>query len=210
MLDALSELPSAGCVVLDVGCGSGEISECFAQWDCEPVLIDLTDAASHRSHERTGLPAVQGDALQLPFRDQAFDYGISIGVLHHTTDCRAGFEELVRVTRGEVVVMVYGIVSVYRLIYRLATPMRRWVPVEAVERLPRWLLELARLCIRLQGRGTVSDAQVRRSLADSLWTPHASFHTAKELHGWAEDLGLRTAFQKWLVLHGHFMVFSRV
>jgi hypothetical protein len=208
LLAALPARPPAGSTLLDVGSGSGEISECFAQWNCEPTLLDVTDAAVRGAHRRTGFPAVQGDALHLPFGDGSFDCGISIGVLHHTEDCRASFVELVRVTRGVVVIMVYGSCSAYRLVYALTWPLRHWVPVEGVERLPRWVLGLVRLTVRLQGRGVMSDYQIRCLLADSLWSPRVSFLKARTVMQWGEELGIRLIYRKWLMFHGHVVAFS--
>ena len=40
------------------------------------------------------LLAIQGDALQLPFKDDVFDFAYSIGVLHHTPDPGLGIKNI--------------------------------------------------------------------------------------------------------------------
>jgi hypothetical protein len=105
--------------------------------------------------------------------------------------------------------MVYGSFSAYRLTYALALPLRHWVPVEAVERLPRWALGIGRFAIRLQGRGVMSDHQIRCLLADSLWSPRVAFIKATTVMKWGQEMGIRLVYRKWLVLHGHIFSFSR-
>jgi ubiquinone/menaquinone biosynthesis C-methylase UbiE len=82
--------------VLDVGCGSGELLRMIAAYadssDRRATLvgIDLNPLSSSTTHtESVDFPAissVQGDAFQLPFADDTFDYAISSLFFHHLAD----------------------------------------------------------------------------------------------------------------------------
>lgn len=86
-----------GKFVLDVGCGQGRFSEIAAKAGSEIVGIDLSyavDAAQANIGHRKNVHLVQADVFNLPFKEQAFDYIFSIGVLHHTPDCEKAFKRL--------------------------------------------------------------------------------------------------------------------
>lgn len=91
--------------VIDIGSGSGFSSSLWlespswkghAMW----VGVDISQAIDV-ARERLGSIAnthfVQGDALQLPFRDGAFDTIFSEGVLHHTPSTRDALLSAARV-----------------------------------------------------------------------------------------------------------------
>ena len=82
--------------VLDVGCGSGELLRMIAEFadetDREARLtgIDLnpisSEATQAESRDYSQISTVRGNALQLPFSDDSFDYAISSLFFHHLTD----------------------------------------------------------------------------------------------------------------------------
>ena len=103
-----------GMKVLDVGCGPGWLVRAYAAGGSKVVCLDL----AYRSVELTrvsldifGLHAevLQGNAEQLPFRDETFDFVACSGVLHHTPDTQRGIDEIYRVLRpdGEAVISLY-------------------------------------------------------------------------------------------------------
>ncbi|MFB6102118.1 MAG: class I SAM-dependent methyltransferase [Haloplanus sp.] len=60
--------------VLDVGCGTGELTRVLAEEsDGEVVGVDADPALLRVAREETGLPVVAGDAHRLPFPEGAFD-----------------------------------------------------------------------------------------------------------------------------------------
>jgi ubiquinone/menaquinone biosynthesis C-methylase UbiE len=100
--------------VLDLGCGSGVCSCLFAEAGAAVTAVDLTEAAvglAARGAAVLGaaIDVVRGDAERLGFRDGAFDYVFSWGVLHHTSDTDRAFREVARVLGpgGRGLVMVY-------------------------------------------------------------------------------------------------------
>jgi SAM-dependent methyltransferase len=113
--------------VLEVGCGLGTMAMNWAEHGARVTAVDLNPVAAAQTAHRfrlLGLPGsmTQTDADALPFRNGAFDYAYSWGVLHHSPNLRMSIEELFRVLRpgGEFGVMVYHRDSIryrYRIRY---------------------------------------------------------------------------------------------
>jgi len=103
--------------VLDVGCGSGELLRMIAEFadssDRRATLvgIDLNPISSSTTHTESAdfsaISSVQGDAFQLPFADDAFDYAISSLFFHHLTDEQIPIvlKEMSRVARLGIVII---------------------------------------------------------------------------------------------------------
>lgn len=90
--------------VLDAGCGGGRYTVAWhllGAGSATGIDISTTGLADARARveeaEVRNVNFDQGSVLQLPYDDNAFDVVFSNGVLHHTTDWRAGIAELVRV-----------------------------------------------------------------------------------------------------------------
>ncbi len=120
LASALGYTDTKGKRVLDVGSGQGIDLAHFALEGARAVGIDLTPR--HVELTRAHLAALSleaetliADAERLPFRDQAFDWISSNGVLHHTPDIRAALREIRRVLRpgGEIRVVLYNRSSVH-------------------------------------------------------------------------------------------------
>jgi 2-polyprenyl-3-methyl-5-hydroxy-6-metoxy-1,4-benzoquinol methylase/uncharacterized protein YbaR (Trm112 family) len=102
-----------GRLVLDVGCGSGRFSEVATRWGSTVVGIDLSeavDACQQNLGDRPNMHIVQANIFHLPFRPETFDVVFSIGVLHHTPDCRKAFETAASFVKpgGEIAIWLYS------------------------------------------------------------------------------------------------------
>jgi SAM-dependent methyltransferase len=85
----------------------------MAELGAEVVGVDLTangpESAQAALGGRDKVQFAQADLFALPFRPESFDFVVSWGVLHHTRDTRAAFEQLVPLVKpdGTLFVMVY-------------------------------------------------------------------------------------------------------
>ena len=99
--------------VLDAGCGSGRWSYAMSQLGARVHAMDLTssgpEALAAELHERSEVRVCQADLYAPPFPDEAFDFVMSWGVLHHTKSTRQGFKSVSRLVKpgGTLYVMVY-------------------------------------------------------------------------------------------------------
>ncbi len=85
--------------VLDIGCGNCNISEVLQSRGTAVVPVDVQNG----SFVETITPMIY-DGRTLPFRDDQFDVGLLITVLHHTPDPEKIVREAMRVCRRLIVV----------------------------------------------------------------------------------------------------------
>ncbi len=131
--------------VLEVGCGTGQMSLFLATGERLVVGADLTRASlelAASAARRFGIERVrfvETDLRRPALKTGAFDVVYCSGVLHHTPDPQASFRAIARLARpgGFVVVGVYNAYAriphrVRRAIARLTG--LRWVPLDPVLR----------------------------------------------------------------------------
>jgi SAM-dependent methyltransferase len=109
----------AGKSVLDAGCGMGRYSIVALALGGEVVAMDLSDALLRLAAAAPNWPklhVVQGDLLQPPLKKAQFDVVYSHGVLHHTADTRAAFEQVAALVKpgGYLSVWLYGKAGRYK------------------------------------------------------------------------------------------------
>jgi SAM-dependent methyltransferase len=118
---------------LDAGCGFGRHLFYAAEFGAEMVGVDFSDAIEAARANTAGLKnvdLVQADIYRLPFREAAFDFAYSLGVLHHLPDPERGFRALVPLVKPG------GVVSVW--VYSTARPVMN-AALEAVRAVTRQL-----------------------------------------------------------------------
>jgi ubiquinone/menaquinone biosynthesis C-methylase UbiE len=107
---ALSEaLPSEQpATVLEVGVGEGEVSaKLRSRYPGSQIVgLDLHDESLGAEWRQRGFVGVYADIARLPFPPMAFDLVMAIEVLEHVEDPAAALAELVRVSRGRLVLSV--------------------------------------------------------------------------------------------------------
>ncbi len=88
----------AGALVLDVGCGTGDLVRALGRASARPVGIDIS--AGMLTHARAGKGSlIRGDAAALPFPTASFDAAVSGFALRNFSDLAAVLGELGRVVR---------------------------------------------------------------------------------------------------------------
>ncbi len=170
--------------IVEVGCGTGQMSLYLARADRIVIAADLTRDSlmlGAKAAKRFGLKGVQfvETDLQCPaLRAGAFDVVYSSGVLHHTPDPRASFAKLARLVRpGGIIVL-----GLYNSFARLPLRFRRliarcsgyrWIPFDPVLRDRR-------------------NEPARREawLRDQYQHPEEHRHTLAEVQGWFKENGI--------------------
>ena len=129
--------------VLDLGCGTGQMSIYLARARRMVIAADLARAplelarTAARRFQVDQVQYVETDLLRPGLREGAFDVVYSSGVLHHTPNPRAAFARLVRFARrgGMIVLGLYNAFAripfrIRRLVARLSG--YRFIPFDPV------------------------------------------------------------------------------
>ncbi len=186
-----------GLRVLDAGCGGGRYSRLVGSHGATVLGVDLSTAVDKASSLCGALPnvqIVQGDLLDLPVAESAFDLVFSIGVLHHTPDPRRAFAQIARRVRPG------GRLSVW--LYRKNTPPQEWLNSGAravTTRTPARVLEPLCAALGVLGGVPVLNRTLNKIVNFSAhpdwtlrvcdnfdwWAPkYQSHHTVAELSSW--------------------------
>jgi len=176
-------IPSNACVV-EVGCGTGQMSLYLSRGDRLVIGADLTRASlalGAAAARRFGLEHVQfvETDLQRPgLKKGVFDVVYSSGVVHHTRDPRSSFAELVRLARpGGVVVL-----GVYNTWARLPSRARK-----VVARLTGYQFIPFDRVLRER---TAEPARSRAWLRDQYQHPEEHRHSIAEVQRWFAENGV--------------------
>jgi SAM-dependent methyltransferase len=129
-----------GKLVLDAGCGLGRFSEIVLNYGGRVVAVDMSgaiDAAFANLNHRGNIYFLQADIFKLPFRRGQFDFVYSWGVLHHTPDPPAAFEQLTPLVKegGKLMTFVY---AKYNKAYLATTEFYRKLTTRLPQRLVLW------------------------------------------------------------------------
>jgi len=106
--------------VLEIGCGTGLILKKIQKIIRAGIGIDLSGGMLKIAYSK-GLRVVQGDVVNLPFKDESFDVVYSFKVLSHVPDIKRAISEISRVTRkgGILVLEFYNPFSLKFLINKI-------------------------------------------------------------------------------------------
>lgn len=102
---ALLGLIRSDWVVADLGCGTGNGSECLAPYVDRVIAVDsslpMLDAARKRLSGRPNVEFRAGNLEALPLEDASVDAAVCMLVLHHLDDPAAAVAEMARVIRPD-------------------------------------------------------------------------------------------------------------
>jgi len=170
--------------IVEVGCGTGQMSLFLARADRVVVGADLTRASlllGAQAARRFGLDRVrfiETDLRYAGLKQGAFDVVYSSGVLHHTPDPRASFAHLATLARpGGMIVL-----GVYNAFARVPSRLRR-----VVARLSGF--RLVPFDPVLRDRGS-EPARREAWLRDQYQHPEEHRHTLAEVQSWFAENGV--------------------
>jgi SAM-dependent methyltransferase len=170
--------------VLEVGCGTGQLSN-FLGISCRRVvgtdicMNSLKLGEAFRSqHGLARVRFVQMNLFRPVFKPAQFDVVLCNGVLHHTADPFGGFRGLVPLVKPG----GYMVVGLYNRYGRLMTDTRRSI-FRLTGGRARWIDPILR-------RHRTDDDKRRAWFADQYRHPHESKHTFDEVLGWLDATGL--------------------
>jgi SAM-dependent methyltransferase len=180
----LDEAIAPDATVLEMGCGTGQMSLFLATGDRLVIGADLTRAslrlaaAAARRFDVARVRFVETDLPAPGLRPASFDVAYCSGVLHHTRDPRAAFRALARLVRPG----GFVVVGVYNAYARLPHRARR-----AIARLTRF--RYVPLDPVLRDRAAEPDRRAAW-LQDQYRHPEEHRHTLAEVQSWFRESGV--------------------
>ena len=171
--------------IVEIGCGTGQMSLCLALGERRVIGADLTRASLKLAAEaasRFGLEQVlfvETDLRRPGLRKGAFDVVYCSGVLHHTPDPRASFSAVAKLLKpGGVIVL-----GLYHAIGRFPHRVRRSVARLSGFKVIPWDPVL-------HARGNEPERR-RAWLRDQYQHPEEHRHTLGEVKRWFAENGIR-------------------
>ena len=171
--------------IVEIGCGTGQMSLCLAQGNRLVIGADLSrpslrlaaDAADRFGLER--ILFVETDLRRPGLRQGAFDVVYCSGVLHHTPDPRASFAAIARLLKPGGV-MVLGL---YHALARLPHRFRRAIARMTGFKMIPWDPVL---------RARMNEPERRQAwLRDQYQHPEEHRHTIGQVKRWFSENGIR-------------------
>ncbi len=181
---ALTRAIPANSKVLEVGCGTGQLTN-FLGISCRQVIgSDLClnslrlGEQFRRSQGLERVRFVQMNLFRPAFRREQFDVILCNGVLHHTADPYGGYRGLVPLLKPG----GYIVIGLYNTYGRLMTDFRRLVFRMTGGR-AKWIDPMLRRVMRAEGKR-------KAWFADQYQHPHESKHTIDETLRWFDETGI--------------------
>lgn len=180
----LGEQIPLGTKILEVGCGTGQLTNYLGILDRTVYGADMclnSLRLANEFKERNligGSHFVQMNLFRPAFRKKSFDLVYCTGVLHHTADPYAGFRSIASLVRPK----GYIVIGLYHRFGRILNDARRMFFQASGDRGQF-------IDSRLRNGSGLTGAQRQAWFADQYKHPHESKHTVTQLLGWLEGAG---------------------
>jgi len=185
----LGEQIPQGALVLEVGCGTGQLTNFLGMhynrrvFGSDMCLHSLRLANGFRERCRIkNAGFTQMNLFRPAFKPGVFDLVVSNGVLHHTADPRGAFESIARLVKPNGVI----IIGLYNKIGRLTTDFKRFLFRVSADK-------LSFLDAHMRNKNYNQDRK-RAWFYDQYKHPHESKHTYSEVIEWFESNGFEYLF----------------
>jgi SAM-dependent methyltransferase len=180
----LDEQIPQGASVLEVGCGTGQLTNFLGMHYNRRVFgsdmclhsLRLANGFRDRCNIRNA-GFVQMNLFRPAWKHQVFDLVISNGVLHHTADPLGAFQSISRLVKPNGII----IIGLYNKIGRLTTDFRRFLFRVSADK-------LAFLDAHMRNKNYNTDRK-RAWFYDQYKHPHESKHTYSEVLDWFDSNG---------------------
>lgn len=176
----LDEELGYGSRILELGCGTGQLSLFLSRSNREIFAVDISNGSLLLGEEFRKKNNIQNtffmkmDVFNLQFKDNIFDTVVTNGVLHHTKDSYKAFKCLLRVLKPNGIIVV-GLYHKYgRSITRLKQKLAKIIGNKVA------YLDKTSLKIKSEGK---RNAWVR----DQFLNPHETLHTPNEVIKWFDN-----------------------
>ncbi len=176
----LDEELGYGTKILELGCGTGQLSLFLSRCNREIFAVDISNGSLklgedfRNKNQIENLYFMKMDVFDLKFKPDLFDCVISNGVLHHTKNAQEAFKSLVKVTKPGGIIVI----GLYHKYGRLVTKLKQ---------------KLAKLIgnkiafLDKTSRKIKSKNKKRAWVKDQFMNPHETLHTPNELFNWFDD-----------------------
>ena len=173
--------------IIEFGCGTGWLCNTIARYykKKDITAIDFTNKALSVAKQVSSNLKINIDYRESDIFDYSdrrlYDLVVSIGVLHHTKDCRKALNHISKFVKSG----GYIYVGLYHLYSR--TPMLNFLQSKC-----RWYGENASYNLFKRMNKSMNNSEHNYSwFRDQVLHPHETQHTYEEVLGWFEDLGFK-------------------
>lgn len=186
-----------GKTVLDAGCGIGRLTQSVGYLAKEIVGIDFShgvDEARMLNQERSTVHILQGDIMNLPFKESSFDYVYSKGVLHYVSDVQKCIASLASVVKsgGALSVTLYPKMSpLFESFNRLLRKVTVRMPIKVIYGLSYLLIPFLSLAWKWSGLESryIDWNERAHMIFNWLSSEFQNRVSNREVKGWFKELG---------------------
>ncbi len=169
-----------GIKILELGCGTGQLSLFLARGNREVYGVDISEGSLllgenfRKNNKIEKAFFMKMDVFDLKFKENNFDFTISNGVLHHTKDAKKAFKELVKVTKPK----GFIVIGLYHKYGRFFTKIKQKI----AKFIGKKVFFLDQNSLRIKSK------EKRDSwVTDQFLNPHETLHTPLETLKWFEE-----------------------
>ena len=176
----LDEELGFGTKILELGCGTGQLSLFLSRCNREICAVDLSNSSLmlgesfRKANKIENTYFMKMDVFDLKFKSNTFDCTISNGVLHHTKNAKEAFKCLVKVTKPGGIIVI-GLYHKYgRFMTRLKQKLAK-------------ILGYKVAYLDKTSRKIKAKDKRRAWVVDQFMNPHETLHTPNETLKWFEE-----------------------